>query len=168
MAQEESIARGHKTTIAAPILKSVVARDLRTRQEQEDRKAIRDAAASRSKDEILTAAEECREVLSDILVSDEAAAARGVLVAPSEVVKDLLVQAQLAEAQLAEAVAATRAGEQKGKFSFFFSRSGLNNTFFNRPSCRLGRPAHSHPRPSEASLRSRPGILTTHPQSNFS
>ncbi|KAI5474358.1 leucine-rich repeat containing protein 68 [Pseudohyphozyma bogoriensis] len=112
LAQEESIARGKKGTIAAPILQSAVARDLKTRQDAEDRRTRRQAAASKSQQEILTAAEECRTVLTELLVTDEEAAAKGVIVQPSEVMRDLLVQAQLAEAQLAEAILAT-AGAQK-------------------------------------------------------
>lgn len=103
--------------MSAPILKSAVARDLKTRQEAEDRQARRLQAQTQSKDEILLAAEEVRDLLNDLLVLDEAAKAKGVIVAPSEVVRDTLVQAQLAEAQLAEAVAATRQGDQKGQSS---------------------------------------------------
>lgn len=116
MAQEASLARGNKTTITAPILKSVVARDLKLRQDQEERRARTQAAAARSKDEILVAAEECLIVLDECLKSDEEAAKKGIIVAPGEVVRDLLVQAQLAEAQLAETVLASRAGEQKSAF----------------------------------------------------
>jgi protein phosphatase 1 regulatory subunit 37 len=115
IAQEDAIARGAQGKIAAPIHKSVVARDLKNRQEQEEQRARQSAAAVRSKDEILTAAEECREVLESLLKEDETAAGQGIIVAPSEVVRDLLVQAQLAEAQLAEAVAATRPGDQKSE-----------------------------------------------------
>jgi protein phosphatase 1 regulatory subunit 37 len=92
IAQEESLARGNKATIAAPILKSVVARDLKTRQENEDRERRNAESASKSKDDILLAADECRVVLGDLLAFDVAAKERGVIVAPSEVVRDLLVR----------------------------------------------------------------------------
>ena len=104
-----------KATIAAPILTSAVARDLKSRQEKEERQLRVAAADSQSKDEIISAAEQCRTVLGEILEDEEAAASKGVIVSPSEVVRDLLVQAQLAEAQLAEAVAATGSGEQKSE-----------------------------------------------------
>ncbi|KAK4703652.1 protein phosphatase 1 regulatory subunit 37, partial [Phenoliferia sp. Uapishka_3] len=113
IAQEESIARGNKIPIAAPILKSVVARDLKTRQENEERMKRNAESASKSKDDIILAAEECRIVLSDLLSFDVAAKAQGVIVAPSEVVRDLLSQAQLAEAQLSETVLASTPGERK-------------------------------------------------------
>ncbi|KAM0745905.1 RNI-like protein [Meredithblackwellia eburnea MCA 4105] len=117
LAQEESFARGNKVQIAAPILKSAVARDLKNRQDQEERVRQKELTASKTKDEIVTAAEECHVVLSDLLAFDVAAKAQGVIVAPSEVVKDLLVQAQLAEAQVAEAVAATAPGPKKDRAS---------------------------------------------------
>ncbi|KAL8292378.1 hypothetical protein RQP46_001844 [Phenoliferia psychrophenolica] len=113
IAQEESLARGNKVTIAAPILKSVVARDLKTRQENEDRERRNAASASQSKDDILLAADECRIVLGELLAFDIKAKAQGVIVAPSEVVKDLLINCQLAEAQLAETVLA--GGTQKDR-----------------------------------------------------
>ncbi|ORY87461.1 hypothetical protein BCR35DRAFT_317717 [Leucosporidium creatinivorum] len=114
-AQEEATSGGKKITIAAPILKSAVARDLKSRQEAQDRHARQIAAQNQSKDEILAAAEEVKEVLGDMLKLDEGAKEMGVIVQPSEVVRDALVQAQLAEAQLAEAVAATRQGDQKDR-----------------------------------------------------
>lgn len=49
-----------------------------------------------------------------MLKLDEEAKRKGVIVAPSEIVRDTLVSAQLADAQLAEAVAASRHGTQKG------------------------------------------------------
>lgn len=116
LAQEESFARGSKGTITAPILKSVVARDLKTRQDQEERRARQNAAASRTKDEIFNASEECLTVLKECLAIDEAASQRGVIVSASEVVRDLLVQAELASAQLAE-ILAIRSGDQKSKSS---------------------------------------------------
>ena len=63
----------------------------------------------------MLAAEGVRDVLDDLLTLDEAAKAKGVIVAQSELLRDTLVQAQLAEAQIAEAVAATRQGDQKGE-----------------------------------------------------
>lgn len=91
-----------------------MARDLKSRQEAEDRQQRRREQQAQSKDEILAAAEEVRVLLGDMLGLDERAKDKGVIVQPSEVVRDALVQAQLAEAQLAEAVAATRQGDQKG------------------------------------------------------
>ncbi|KAK4048240.1 hypothetical protein OIV83_004945 [Microbotryomycetes sp. JL201] len=114
-AQEEASSGGKKLIVAAPILNSVVARDLQTQQEAQIRRERRLELQKRNKDEILVAAEEVRDVLNDMLRLDEQAKAQGVIVAPSEVVRDALVQAQLAEAQLAEAIAATRQGDQKAK-----------------------------------------------------
>lgn len=73
---------------------------------------------SKSKDEIMTAAEECWVVLSELIDEDERTASSGSTVTPSEVVKDLLVQAQLAEAQVGEAVSVTKAGEQRRPYLF--------------------------------------------------
>ncbi|KAM0789324.1 hypothetical protein ACM66B_000160 [Microbotryomycetes sp. NB124-2] len=114
-AQEEASSGGKKVIVAAPILNSTVARDLQTQQEAQVRRERRLELQRQNKIEILVAAEEVRDVLNDMLKLDEQAKARGVIVAPSEVVRDALVQAQLAEAQLAEAIAATRQGDQKAK-----------------------------------------------------
>lgn len=91
------------------------------RQEAEERQARRLQAQTQSKDEILLAAEEVCDLLNDLLGLDEGAKAKGVIVAPSEVVRDTLVQAQLAEAQLAEAIAAARQGDQKGELRGLFA-----------------------------------------------
>lgn len=115
-AQEDAVSGGKKVTIAAPILKSVVARDLKELQIAQERQARRREQQNKNKDAILSAAEEIRDVLRDILALDEEAKRNGVIVAPSEIVRDTLVSAQLADAQLAEAVAATRHGAQKGNF----------------------------------------------------
>ncbi|KAK4057235.1 hypothetical protein OIO90_001730 [Microbotryomycetes sp. JL221] len=112
-AQEEATSGGKKVVVAAPILKSTVARDLQSQQEAQARRERRLELQRQNKDAILVAAEEVRDVLNDMLKLDEQAKAQGVIVAPSEVVRDALVQAQLAEAQLAEAVAATRQSDQK-------------------------------------------------------
>lgn len=97
-------------------MKSVVARDLKTRQDQEERRARQNAAASRTKDEIFNASEECLTVLKECLAIDEAASSKGVIVSASEVVRDLLVQCELASAQLAE-ILAVRSGDQKSKLT---------------------------------------------------
>ncbi|KDE03683.1 hypothetical protein MVLG_05872 [Microbotryum lychnidis-dioicae p1A1 Lamole] len=114
-AQEEAASGGKTITIAAPILKSAVARDLKERQEAQQRQERRREMQARSKDEIVQAAEGVRDVLADMLAVDEELARTGVIVQPAEVVRDSLVQAQLAEAQLAEAIAATRPGDQKDR-----------------------------------------------------
>lgn len=117
IAQEDALARGYKTVISKPILKSVVAANLKSRQEQDSRSRLREATAVRNKDAIIVAAEECRFVLDEILTADEELKRHGVLVRVNDLVKDLIMQAQLAEAQLAEAVAATRSGSQKGELA---------------------------------------------------
>lgn len=113
-AQEEATS-GSGRRVAAPIFKSAVARDLKTRQDAEERQQRRREAQSQSKDEMVLAAEEVRALLDEMLQLDEKAKAQGILVAPSEVVRDSLVQAQLAEAQLAEAIAATTRRDPSGK-----------------------------------------------------
>lgn len=96
--------------ISNPILKSVVATKLKSRQESEQRHLAR----TMRKDEIILAAEECRVVLEEMMEADEESRRAGRTIVLGEVVRDLLVQAQLAEAQLAEAVAATRSVSESG------------------------------------------------------
>jgi len=111
-AQEAALARGTKpSTIATPLLNSTVARDLRLRRDKEERTAQQNAALSRSHEEILAASQECRDVLEELLeqgaLSDEAG--------PSDLAKDVLVQAQVAHAQLAEVIEITASEEHRDR-----------------------------------------------------
>ncbi|GAA5942946.1 hypothetical protein JCM1841_003610 [Sporobolomyces salmonicolor] len=113
LAQAEADGKGKRVVIARPIQKSALAVNLEARQLAEERQERRREERSRTQKDILAAAAEARDVVSELLSVDQAAVARGVIVAPSEVVRDALVQLQLAEAQLAEAFTATRTPDQR-------------------------------------------------------
>ncbi len=99
--------------VSNSILTSKVATNLRRDTEERERQRLRAVEASRSNDEILLAAEACKTILKDMISIDEANARGGVVVQPSELIAELLLQAQLAEAQLAEAVAASSHGTNR-------------------------------------------------------
>lgn len=104
-----------RVVVAQPIRKSALASTLEERQRAEERREQRRQETLRSQQDILAAAAETRDVVRELLSVDEAASAKGVIVRPSEVVRDALVQLQLAEAQLAEAAPTTRQGEERGQ-----------------------------------------------------
>lgn len=152
IAQEESLARGIKSVLSKPILKSVVATKLKCLQESEQRHRS-SLARSMKKDEIILAAEECRTVLVEMMEADEELRRNGGVVVQGEVVRDLLVQCQLAEAQLAEAVAATRSVDEQGQSSHFSVRLILIRRG-GRSSATARESAIDHPGSSKTALRS--------------
>ena len=113
-AQAEADGKGRKVTIAQPIMKSALVLNLEERQKAEELESQKRKDMTEQGRTMFAAAEETRDVVRELLEVDRQAAQRGVIVAPSEVVRDALVQLQLAEAQLAEAFDATRQGEQRG------------------------------------------------------
>ena len=97
LAQEQSTAKGIKAKVAAPILKSAVARNLETQQQQ---KGVR-----RDLDDILTSARASRDVLRDLVDSAE----RGAIpTAQMTLLVDVTEQARVAREQALEAVRARR------------------------------------------------------------
>lgn len=107
-----------RIVIAQPIRKSALASNLEAQQrhlESERQRRLR-ASERTSQGDIFAAAEETKEVVAELLGVDQAAAARGVLVRPSGLVRDALVQLQLAEAQLAEAAGGRSSVEEEGAF----------------------------------------------------
>ncbi|GJN91076.1 hypothetical protein Rhopal_004091-T1 [Rhodotorula paludigena] len=94
---------GKRVVVAQPIRKSALANNLEARRRAEERAERERQEALRAQKDIFAAAAETRDVVSEMLAVDQAAAAQGEEVAPSEVMRDALVQLQLAEAQLAEA-----------------------------------------------------------------
>lgn len=113
-AQAEADGKGRKVTIAQPIMRSALVLNLEERQKAEELESQKRKDMSEQGRTMFAAAEETRDVVRELLEVDRQAAQRGVIVAPSELVRDALVQLQLAEAQLAEAFDATRQGEQRG------------------------------------------------------
>lgn len=103
-----------RVVVAQPIRKSALASSLEARQAAEERQERRRQAALRTQKDIFAAAAETRDVVAELLAVDQQAAAKGIIVAPSEVVRDALLQVQLCEAQLAEAFTGARQGEERG------------------------------------------------------
>ncbi|GAA5917738.1 hypothetical protein JCM5296_000954, partial [Sporobolomyces johnsonii] len=137
LAQAEADGKGKRVVIAQPIKKSALAVNLEARQLAEERQERRREERSRTQKDILAAAAETRDVVSELLSVDQAAAARGVIVAPSEVVRDALVQLQLAEAQLAEAFTATRTPDQRERAELLLTELSslldLAKVLYDRP-----------------------------------
>ncbi|BGP00107.1 Phosducin domain-containing protein [Rhodotorula toruloides] len=102
-----------RVVVAQPIRKSALASSLEARQAAEERQERRRQAALRTQKDIFAAAAETRDVVAELLAVDQQAAAKGIIVAPSEVVRDALLQVQLCEAQLAEAFTGARQGEER-------------------------------------------------------
>lgn len=114
LAQAEADGKGKKVTITQAFKKSTLAVNLEERLRAEELEEQKKKERREEGKTMFAAAEETRDVVKELLEVDQKAAQRGVIVAPSEVVRDALVQLQLAEAQLAEAFNATRQGSQRG------------------------------------------------------
>lgn len=110
---ERAEVSGGGKKISKPILTSVVAAALSKQRQHEDRQSRAAAESLHSREDIIAAAAACQAVLEDMLQRDEALTAQGIVVSPSEVMRDLLVQGQLAEAQLAEARRVFNPGAQR-------------------------------------------------------
>ncbi|BGP16808.1 hypothetical protein JCM10213_004656 [Rhodosporidiobolus nylandii] len=122
LAQQEAEARarasekrgaGHHVQIAQPIRKSALASNLEAQQRQAAERQKAREEAKQTQVDIFAAAAGTRDVVAELLGEDQKAASQGVIVKPSEVVKDALVQLQLAEAQLSEAFGSFRREEQR-------------------------------------------------------
>jgi protein phosphatase 1 regulatory subunit 37 len=133
LAQEELAARGvREPKVAAPMMKSAVARNLKTKQELEKSKVrakgvdntpqrIPTPMSAKTRrlhwEQIVNAAEEVATLLEEMLEKDEEVFVREGEVrgrSESEVVKELLDQARLAKEQLEEGIGGMR-GEHLGK-----------------------------------------------------
>lgn len=104
-----------RVLVAQPIRKSALATELEEQQRAQEQRQRRRQDVLRSQQDILAAAAETRDVVRELLAVDEAAAAQGSNVRPSEVTRDALVQLQLAEAQLAEAAPSSGTGAERGE-----------------------------------------------------
>ncbi|BGP25240.1 leucine-rich repeat containing protein 68 [Rhodotorula toruloides] len=102
-----------RVVVAQPIRNSALASSLEARHAAEERQERRRQAALRTQKDIFAAAAETRDVVAELLAVDQQAAAKGIIVAPSEVVRDALLQVQLCDAQLAEAFTGARQGEER-------------------------------------------------------
>ncbi|GAA5987902.1 hypothetical protein JCM10908_007265 [Rhodotorula pacifica] len=126
-----------RVVVAQPIRKSALASTLEERQRAEQRREQRRQENLRSQQDIFAAAAETRDVVRELLSVDEGVAAKGVLVRPSEVVRDALVQLQLAEAQLAEAAPTARQGEERDRAEALLSELAslldLAKSLYDRP-----------------------------------
>lgn len=143
-----------RVVVAQPIRKSALASTLEERQRAEERRERRLQETLRSQQDILAAAAETGDVVRELLSVDEAASAKGVIVRPSEVVRDALVQLQLAEAQLAEAAPTTRQGEEREQAEALLSELGslldLAKTLYDRPAAPPAAPVERLPVPPPA------------------
>ncbi|GAA6058925.1 hypothetical protein JCM10212_002877 [Sporobolomyces blumeae] len=138
IAQLEADGKGKKVTIAQPIMKSALAVNLEERQKADELESQKRKERRVQGKTIFAAAEETRDVVKELLAVDQQAASKGVIVAPSEVVRDALVQLQLAEAQLAEAFTATRQGETRERAELLLTELAslldLARELYDRPS----------------------------------
>lgn len=114
MAQAEAAARGATVPIAAPMLKSAVARELNTRQEMESERAARIQQKEEGWKAVLEAAEETHQVLFEVVKEDEAKRTPDGKVACGELAKELLDQAKANQFQVAETMREMHIGQLKG------------------------------------------------------
>ncbi|GAA5984226.1 hypothetical protein JCM5350_002871 [Sporobolomyces pararoseus] len=136
-AQAEADGKGKKVTIVQAFKKSTLAANLEERQKAEELELQKKKEMKEQGRTMFAAAEETRDVVKELLEVDQKAALKGVIVGPSEVVRDALVQLQLAEAQLAEAFTATRQGEQRERAEMLLTELAslldLAKTLYDRP-----------------------------------
>ncbi|GAA5981633.1 hypothetical protein JCM11641_003924 [Rhodosporidiobolus odoratus] len=137
-----------RVVIAQPIRKSALASNLEAQRQAEQQRRQRREEEQQQQVDIFAAAAGTRDVVVELLGVDQQAAAKGILVAPSEVVRDALVQLQLAEAQLAEAFNGTRQGGQRDRAEILLTELAslldLAKTLYDKPPP----PAPVSPRPA--------------------
>lgn len=114
IAQAEAVARGTTIPVAAPMLKSAVARELNTRQEVEAVRAERQAKREEEWTVLLIAAEETHEVLFEVVKEDEAKKTPDGRVVCGDLAKELLDQAKAYQIQLTETMKGMKLGELRG------------------------------------------------------
>lgn len=126
-AQAEAVARGTTIPVAAPMLKSAVARELNTRQEVEAVKAERQAKREEEWGVLLSAAEETHQVLFEVVKEDEAkkSPAPDGRVVCGELARELVDQAKAYQIQLTETMKGMKIGELKGEHATLFSHAGV-------------------------------------------
>ncbi|GAA6018758.1 hypothetical protein JCM11491_003437 [Sporobolomyces phaffii] len=168
LAQAQANDRGKKVTIVQAFKKSALAVSLEERQKAEELESTKQRAMRAEGRTMFAAAEETRDVVRSLLEVDQKAASQGVIVAPSEVVRDSLVQLQLAEAQLAEAFAATRQGEQRERAEMLLielaSLLELAKALYEQPASRSnGGPSTDRRRADPPSTLEIPHTSPAHP-----
>ncbi|GAA5851687.1 hypothetical protein JCM8547_001173 [Rhodosporidiobolus lusitaniae] len=126
-----------RIVIAAPIRKSALASNLEAQQQRTAVARRWAEEASRAQGDIFAAAKETRDVVAELLAVDQEASKKGVVVRPSELVRDALVQLSLAEAQLAEAHVETRGGEERERAEILLTELSslldLAKTLYEKP-----------------------------------